>query len=81
MNCTRISLPGGGTAIICGSKPRTPKCTFCYRKNDATLLCDAIVGRTIGGAPFTCDAPVCPSCAKEVGPNLHRCPRHTNGSL
>jgi hypothetical protein len=76
VNCTRVKLPSGGTAIICGPAAAPRKCSFCYRARTATLLCDAIVGRTLGGTPFTCDAPICPQCAKEVGPNEHRCPRH-----
>jgi len=80
MNCTHvIKLPSGGTALIYGSAPRAPRCKFCvfqYAAGTATLRCDAIVGRTLGGSPITCDRPVCASCAKEIGPNKHLCPAH-----
>ena len=78
-SCARVKLPGGGFAIVCGSAERAPRCKFCalpYAAGTATLLCDAIVGRTLGGSPITCDRPVCASCAKEIGPNKHLCPAH-----
>ena len=38
----------------------------------SSLLCDAPVGDEGG----TCDMPLCDSCATEIGPDRHLCPKH-----
>lgn len=40
----------------------------------SSLLCDHPLE---GGG--TCDAPLCAGCAREVGPDQHRCPIHMKG--
>jgi hypothetical protein len=92
MPCSHIKLPDGTVAIVKHAKARNPRCKFCParlarvgRANDgslesaATLLCDFEVGRTLGGDPITCDAPVCVHCAKRVGPDKDFCPKHQGG--
>ncbi|MGH9728447.1 MAG: hypothetical protein ACRD4V_07635 [Candidatus Acidiferrales bacterium] len=69
-------MPGGGIAIVKHGAARYPRCSFCHGSQPAKLLCDFEMGKTLGGEPITCDAKVCVHCAKEVGPNLHHCPRH-----
>lgn len=81
MPCSRIKLPDGTVAIVKHAKRRFPRCSFCpvddMRKAcDATLLCDFVVGRTLGGAEITCDLPICAHCAKHVGPDKDFCPNH-----
>jgi hypothetical protein len=78
--CRGVKLPGGATAIVCGPKPRYPRCRFCkvqdlYLACDATLLCDFVVAKTLGGADMTCDTPVCTHCARRVG-DKDFCPKH-----
>lgn len=75
MTCSIVKLPGGGTAIVKHAPHRRPRCKFCNGSLSATLLCDFEVGRTLGGEPITCDAPVCVQCARRVGDNDF-CPRH-----
>lgn len=38
----------------------------------ATLLCDF----PVGNEGKTCDMPLCPEHAHEIGPNRHWCPKH-----
>lgn len=71
--CTVVRMPGGTTAILCGPRTRAPvrRCiTGCGRV--ATLLCD---GPPSWPGRATCDAPLCASCARELGPDRHHCPR------
>lgn len=86
MPCEWIKLPGGGTAIVKVSGRRYPKCKFCAQRldglahdgcltQDATLLCDHEIGRTLGGEPITCDAKICVLCAQRVG-DKDFCPNH-----
>jgi hypothetical protein len=82
MPCSTIKLPGGGFAIVRHAKGRFPRCTFCpaihlRHANEATLLCDFVVGKTLGGAEITCDTPVCSHYAKHVGPDKDFCPKHS----
>jgi hypothetical protein len=83
MQCTRVTLPGGGSAIICGSAPRRKPCQFCKDRfrwdgitRGASLLCDFPIAKTLGGGEITCDAAMCDLCALEVGPDRHHCPKH-----
>lgn len=88
MPCSWIKLPGGGMAIVKHGAPRYPRCTFCPRRvaemgafhdgsliEKATLLCDFVVGRTLGGDPITCDEKICAKCARRVG-DKDFCPKH-----
>jgi hypothetical protein len=71
MTCDRVTLPGGGTAIVCSSRKR-PRCA-CGRS--ATLLCDWKVPDKKSG---TCDAPMCARCAMQPVPGADKqlCPAH-----
>jgi hypothetical protein len=42
----------------------------------SVALCDFPVGKTLGGRPLTCDAPMCAHHRTSVGPNIDYCPRH-----
>lgn len=70
MTCEFVSLPGGGVAIVCGTRTRR-KCRGCGRP--ATLECDwKVPGRKSG----TCDAPICARCATSPAPGKDLCPDH-----
>jgi|UPI000689E282 hypothetical protein len=69
MTCDRVSLPGGGSAIICSSRTRQR----CACGRPATLLCDWKVPTRKSG---TCDAPVCARCAYQPAPGKDLCPEH-----
>ncbi len=84
MPCSHIKLPDGTVAIVKHSASRGPMCKFCHlrfrwdgRTHQATLLCDFVIGTTLGGDPITCDAKVCSKCAKRVGPDKDFCPKHS----
>lgn len=68
MACEHVSLPGGGSAIICGLKRQ--RCS-CGRR--ATLACDWKVPTRKSG---TCDAPICASCTTSPMPDKDLCPKH-----
>jgi hypothetical protein len=68
MKCSRIKMPGGGMAIVCGTHERLKQCHCgCL----APFLCDWKKGER------TCDAPICPAHAFQAGPDKHLCPWHT----
>lgn len=70
MGCERIALPGGGAAIVCGTRTRTRRCA-CGRP--ATLLCDwKVPGRRSG----TCDKPICDDCTTSPARGKDLCPAH-----
>jgi hypothetical protein len=69
--CETIKFADGSSAIICGMRGRKQKYCACGRA--AHLLCDWKVREKKSG---TCDAPICPSHAKQVGPDKHLCPLH-----
>jgi hypothetical protein len=81
MPCSRINLPGGGVAIVKHAAARHSKCRFCPTLHDgsgalpATLLCDAVIAKTLGGGEITCDAKVCTACAQRIGDKDY-CPKH-----
>lgn len=80
MTCSMVTLPDGTVAIVKHGNKRLPRCRFCPVQDlrwacDATLLCDAVIGRTIGGADITCNAPICDHCAQHVG-EKDFCPKH-----
>lgn len=72
MNCSRVRMPGGGIAIVCGALPRARRCRHCAC--DAPFLCDGKIEAL--GTVHTCDAPICAEHAFEVERNKHLCPRH-----
>jgi hypothetical protein len=72
--CRGVKLPGGGSAIVCGPRGRTQKCAYCAKSSVA--LCDAVVGKTLGGADITCDRPLCKDHARHVEPDEDFCPNH-----
>lgn len=67
MTCTPVSLPGGGTAIVCGPTQR------CRCGKRATLLCDWKVPSKQSG---TCDAPMCTNCTSSPAPEKDLCAKH-----
>jgi len=68
--CERVDFGDGGFAIVCGSRRgRRARCEFC--KNPHAKLCDYEVA-----SGKTCDAKICASCAKSIGPDRDLCPRH-----
>lgn len=68
MACEHVSLPGGGTAIVCGTT-RRQRCA-CGRA--ATLLCDW----KVPGKRGTCSAPICARCTLSPAPEKDLCPTH-----
>ncbi|MCC7484569.1 MAG: hypothetical protein IT529_06225 [Burkholderiales bacterium] len=71
MKCSRVPLPGGGVAIVCGA--RRVRVHLCACGARATLQCD---WKVPGGKSGTCDAWICGGCAQEVGPDKHLCAEH-----
>lgn len=69
MSCEHVSLPGGGTAIVC-TPGRAKRCK-CGRR--ATLECDWKVPARRSG---TCDAPICAACTTSPAPGKDICPDH-----
>jgi hypothetical protein len=66
MACEHVTMPGGGTAIVCGARPR--KRCACGRP--ATLLCD---WKVPGG---TCHADLCSRCTTSPAPDKDLCRMH-----
>lgn len=80
MVCTHVALPGGGSAIVCGTKQRKKPCVQCGKPSD--LLCDwkmRDAARSVRekGSP-TCDAPICAACSHSPAPDKDLCPTHAN---
>lgn len=75
MKCDRVSLPGGGFAIVCGHRGRRHSCASCGA--DAGYQCDwKLGGGPAAGQGRTCDAWICGEHAREVAPGKHLCPTH-----
>ena len=70
MGCKLISLPHGGSAIICGRGRRT-YCEHTGCGAPSTKLCDG--PGTIGG---TCDKRMCDEHAHNIGPDRDLCSVH-----
>lgn len=70
MKCTHVQLPGGGHAIVCGSKSFATKRCSCGQP--ATKLCDG----KLDGSRKTCDQPLCDRCTTSPAPDKDYCPRH-----
>ena len=68
MPCEHVTLPSGGFAIVCGTRPRR-RCA-CGRL--APLLCDWKAPTKTG----TCDDPICARCATSPAPDKDLCPKH-----
>lgn len=64
-----LKLPGGGSAIVCMSKP-AKACQVCGQRI-AGYQCDALLGKG-----KTCDKYLCSNCRHHVGPDLDFCPAH-----
>lgn len=71
MTCERVTLPGGGTAIVCGKRQPFDRCP-CGRI--ASLLCDWKV-ETVRKSG-TCDKPLCERCTTRPAPDKDLCPAH-----
>ncbi len=69
MVCQTVSMPSGGTAIVCSSR-RSQRCA-CGRR--APLLCDWKVPTRKSG---TCDKPICSRCSTSPAPGKDLCPAH-----
>jgi hypothetical protein len=67
--CEHVTLPGGGRAIVCGTR-RRQRCS-CGRP--ATLACDWKVPTRRSG---TCDAPICAACTTSPEPGKDLCLTH-----
>lgn len=72
MTCTRVTLPSGGTAIVCTTGARQARCA-CGRA--APFLCDWKVKDRRSG---TCDAPLCEACRHSPAPEKDLCPQHAD---
>lgn len=72
MECTRVQLPDGSAAIVCGPRRKRKLCP-CGSGRPTTLLCDwKVKGRKSG----TCDAPICEACTYVPAPEKDLCPTH-----
>ena len=74
MPCEWVKLEDGTVALVRYAKSCAAKCAFCMRPH--TKLCDMEIGRTLLGEPITCDAKMCDTHARQVGPNKDYCPKH-----
>jgi hypothetical protein len=72
MPCEILQEAGTTFFVLCSRRGRK-LCRFC-RKFYATKLCDA----PRGNGRTCCDAPICPSCATNAGPDTDYCPDHRN---
>lgn len=73
MTCDVVTMPDGGTAIVC-SRSRAPV-QRCRCGNRATLLCDWKVSTNKSG---TCDAPLCRKCTTSPAPEKDLCQVHAD---
>lgn len=69
MICQHVTLPDGGTAIVCSGGKRQR----CQCGRPATLLCDWKVPERRSG---TCDQPICTTCTTSPAPDKDLCPTH-----
>lgn len=67
VTCEHVSLPGGGTAIVCSTTRR------CKCGRPARRLCDWKVPARRSG---TCDKPICSECSTSPAPEKDLCPDH-----
>ncbi|MFC3097341.1 hypothetical protein [Alteraurantiacibacter palmitatis] len=73
MGCERVTMPGGGYAIVCGTHRNRERCS-CGRP--ATLLCDWRLTGPDGRRSGTCDTPICASCTTSPEPGKDLCRPH-----
>lgn len=70
-----VRLPDGTVAHVKMAKQRQRRCCGTEGGHPcptaAALQCDFALG-----AGRTCDAYICAAHAREVGPDLHHCPKH-----
>lgn len=71
MTCERVTMPRGGSTIICGLPCRKR----CRCGKPATLACDWKTP-TAKRPGKTCDAPICASCTTSPAPDKDLCPAH-----
>lgn len=75
MPCIVLKKPDGSNIFMCGEGLRQKDLVLCSQPGHppryADFLCDYPVGEG-----RTCDLPLCPECAKRVGPDRHFCPVH-----
>lgn len=69
-----MTTDGRAVGHITMDRPRRRRCNACGALG-AELLCDFPV-RKKNRKSTTCDAPLCGSCARTVGPDQHHCPKH-----
>lgn len=76
MTCHRITLPGGGFAIVCerGRRSKTKPCSVPGCGRPSSYQCDHPVD--LFGA--TCDAHLCRIHRTPIGPEKDLCPTHAN---
>lgn len=73
MACEVIRGPDGKlVAVLCGVRRSRHKCRSCGQTS--MYQCDWKLSGPKKGK--TCDAHICGSCAREVGPDKHLCPPH-----
>ncbi len=72
MGCNFMTLPGGGTVIVCGPRGRSSPCQVEGCSKPHTVLCDGNVG-----IRKTCDMRLCNDHRAHVGPDRDLCPNHT----
>jgi len=71
MACHHVQLPGGGHAIVCGSRRRRPPKCVCGSGLPADLLCDWKTG-----PGKTCDLAMCARCTTKPAEGKDLCPGH-----
>mgnify|MGYP001561521056 CR=1 FL=1 len=73
MPCNKVSIPGGGFAIVCsrGGRGRAAPCGEAGCAAPHVALCDFPMP---GGG--TCDRRMCDAHRKHVGKNRDHCPEH-----
>lgn len=73
MKCTTVNVPGGGRAIICGSRPRARRCKACGCVTALAQLRERD-WKIAGGK--TCDRLICLGCTHVPAPGKDLCPEH-----
>jgi hypothetical protein len=74
--CERVTMPGGGVAILCGGRRgRRPPCVHCGEPS--AFECD---GPPRDRRRTTCDHPLCRRCRIHVPPNQDFCKDHRSAA-
>lgn len=75
MACELVTLPGGGSGIVCGRRGSRPSsCSVCGRP--AERLCDFIVSRKGARRRKRCSVGLCSEHTSEPAPGKDLCPEH-----